>query len=359
MFVIVVLGMRCANSETKTPTALTPFASESCCRLYSSGETEATSLNSAAASRAFSNLSAATAAHSAIGPGKCSCLFSRCTSVVVTFSSCPHFNAHAPSMLKEACFVIFERSACCDSIADDPSLMNSPRNCSLGCLGRNKFHKSASSTPDMTCITRSRCSSHFHSTSGAPFCFLPLFAAALPAPGADVAAATPAVARASASATSATWCTSVAYVLSASRCEATTSVASDASPAPLASRLATEADNTERLLHNASVKRMRPMGLSATKSRAHAYARSNTSCSRMHNASFSHRSYATRSTSSFASLSFKPATSTCSLGAKAPSRWGVSRSLSLRGISNSIAPGEKSADRGDVSSEETTDNDNE
>ena len=74
-FVAVVFGMRCASSVMKTPTQETPFASESCCRLYSSGETDATSRNKEDASRAFSNRPAATAAHSAIGPGACSCFF--------------------------------------------------------------------------------------------------------------------------------------------------------------------------------------------------------------------------------------------------------------------------------------------
>ena len=320
MLVMVVLGMRCASSATKTPTALTPLASESCWRLYSAGSTDATSRRSAAARRAFSKRSAATAAHSAMGPGRCSCLFSRCTSAVVTFSSWPHLSAHAPSMLNAAPLVILLRSAGCDSSARHPSLVNRPRNASEGCLGRNRFHRSASSTPAMTCITRSRCSSHFHSTRGAPLVFFAAFLSALPAPGADVAAATPAVARASASATSAMWCTRHAYALSASRCDATTSVASAASPAPEASSEATEAESTERLLQSASVMRMRPMGLSAAKSRAHAYARSNTSCSNTHSASFSHKSYAVCSTRSFASASLMPATSTCALGPSAPSR---------------------------------------
>ena len=103
-------------------------------------------------------------------------------------------------------------------------------------------------------------------------------------------------------------------------------------PAPDASSDATDAERTDRLEHSESARRNRPMGVSAVKSRVHAYAWSNTPyigprrycsprhrvslnsrnegskcvsrtwralsgapypCSRMHSASFSHRSYAT------------------------------------------------------------------
>ena len=124
--------------------------------------------------------------------------------------------------------------------------------------------------------------------------------------------------------------------MSASRWDASVSAAVLASPAPEARRDETEAVSTERLLHRLSVRRMRPMGLSAVKSRTHAYAWSKTSCSRMQRASFSQRSYATRSTRSLASPSLMPATSMRSRGASAPSRWGFSSSARERGMSNSI-----------------------
>ena len=54
MLVIVVFGMRCESSETKTPTPVTPLASLIIWRLYSAGSTDATSRSNAAAKRAFS-----------------------------------------------------------------------------------------------------------------------------------------------------------------------------------------------------------------------------------------------------------------------------------------------------------------
>mmetsp|Transcript_6377 Transcript_6377/g.28792 ORF Transcript_6377/g.28792 Transcript_6377/m.28792 type:complete len:207 (-) Transcript_6377:469-1089(-) len=205
MLVIVVLGMRSASSEMNTPTHRTPTASESCWRLYSAGSTLPTSLSNEAASLAFSCLSAAAAAHSAMGPGRCSCLLRRCSRDVVTFSSWPHLSAHAPSMSNAAALVTLLRSADCDSMAAHASEVNMVRKPSGGCLGLKRFQRSTSRTPDMTCRTRSRCSSHFHSASGAVFLdpFLPL-----PDFGSSAGGAAPALA-ASASAPLARWYTRV------------------------------------------------------------------------------------------------------------------------------------------------------
>ena len=201
MFVIVVFGMRSASSEMKTPTHRTPTASESCWRLYSAGSTLPTSRSRDAARRAFSWRSAAAAAHSAIGPGRCSCLLRRCTRDVVTFSSWPHLSAHAPSMSNADALVTLLRSAVCDSIAAHANEVNMVRNASGGCLGLKRFQRSTSKTPDMTWRTRSRCSSHFHSANGAALDLDPFLPFAL---GSSAGGAAPALA-ASASAPLARW----------------------------------------------------------------------------------------------------------------------------------------------------------
>ena len=169
---------------------------------------------SAAAKCAFSNRSAAALASSAIGAGRCSNLFNKSINAVVTCSSCPHFNAHDPSISNAACLVTRLFNAAGFSKHIDPRRTNNRKKSSSGCRGRNTCHKSISNAPAMTCTMRSRCSSHFHSTSFAlaVVFFFPL------APGAGFSPRAMALfVRASFSHNSHAWKINVAYALSAER----------------------------------------------------------------------------------------------------------------------------------------------